>query len=65
MIDTTKPNRNIKMNMQVVLVCFVLCLTNQVLGLPPNYEDVEDAQDQPENAKGWNGILFFKDQQSW
>ena len=52
MIDTTKPNRNIKMNMQVVLVCFVLCLTNQVLGLPPNYEDVEDAQDQPENAKG-------------
>ena len=41
------------MKMQVVLVCYALFLANQVLCLPPNYEDVEDAQDQPENAKGW------------
>ena len=40
------------MNKQVILICFALFLTNQVLSLPPNYEDVEDAQDQPENAKG-------------
>ena len=40
------------MNMQVVLVCYALFVANHVLGLPPNYEDVEDAQDQPENAKG-------------
>ena len=41
------------MKMQIVLVCYALFLANQVLCLPPNYEDVEDAQDQPENAKGW------------
>ena len=40
------------MNKQVILILFALFLTNQVSSLPPNYEDVEDAQDQPENAKG-------------
>ena len=40
------------MNKQRILICLALFLTNQVLSLPPNYEDVEDAQDQPEDAKG-------------
>ena len=41
------------MNMKKLFSCFsVLLLSNLTLGLPPNYDDIEEAQDQPENAKG-------------
>ena len=41
------------MNMKILFSCLsVLLLSNLTLGLPPNYDDIEEAQDQPENAKG-------------
>ena len=41
------------MNMKILFSCLsVLLLSNLSLGLPPNYDDIEEAQDQPENAKG-------------
>ena len=46
------------MNMKILLSCLsVLLLTNLTLGLPPNYDDIEEAQDQPENAKGNCSII--------
>ena len=39
--------------MKILFSCLsVLLLSNLTLGLPPNYDDIEEAQDQPENAKG-------------
>ena len=41
------------MNMKILFSCLiVLLLSNLTFGLPPNYDDIEEAQDQPENAKG-------------
>ena len=41
------------MNMKILFSCLsVLLLSNLTLGLPPNYDDIEEAEDQPENAKG-------------
>ena len=46
------------MNMKILFSCLsVLLLSNLTLGLPPNYDDIEEAQDQPENAKGNSMII--------
>ena len=46
------------MNMKILFSCLsVLLLSNLTLGLPPNYDDIEEAQDQPENAKGNCSII--------
>ena len=46
------------MNMKILFSCLsVLLLSNLSLGLPPNYDDIEEAQDQPENAKGNSMII--------
>ena len=47
------------MNMKILFSCLsVLLLSNLTLGLPPNYDDIEEAQDQPENAKGNRMIIY-------
>ena len=40
------------MNNKLVFFCLALLLGDLVWGLPPNYEDIEESEDQPENAKG-------------
>ena len=32
--------------------CALLLAVDLTLGLPPNYEDVDETEDQPMNAKG-------------
>ena len=34
--------------------CAYLLAADMVLGLPPNFDDVDDSQDQPQDAKGIN-----------
>ena len=40
------------MNVQVAFLYCTLLLADLVWGLPPNYEDVDESEDQPQNAKG-------------
>ena len=50
--------------MQILLSCLsVLLLSNLTLGLPPNYDDIEEAEDQPENAKG-NSLIICTESKS-
>ena len=52
------------MNMKILFSCLsVLLLSNLTLGLPPNYDDIEEAQDQPENAKG-NSMIICNESKS-
>ena len=52
------------MNMKILFCCLsVLLLSNLTLGLPPNYDDIEEAQDQPENAKG-NSMIIYTESKS-
>ena len=52
------------MNMKILFSCLsVLLMSNLTLGLPPNYDDIEEAQDQPENAKG-NSMIIYTESKS-
>ena len=40
------------MNFQVTFLYCALLFANLVWCLPPNYEDIDESEDQPQDAKG-------------
>ena len=38
--------------------CAYLLAADMVLGLPPNYEDIDESEDQPQDAKGINYVYY-------
>ena len=54
------------MNIPITFLYCALLLADLVWSLPPNYEDIDESEDQPQDAKGnninsirCNSFLFF------
>ena len=40
------------MNIRIIFLYCALLLADLVWSLPPNYEDIDESEDQPQDAKG-------------